>query len=163
MPNERSSDGERPDSKTAARPPMPRDKGGWHVAPAPDGRGMPEQPPSGRPAHRRPGFLWFVLALIALNWLSLLLFAPSTGQPRVTVSFNPYFLEQVKAGQVKSISSKGDTIQGTFKTKQQYPRGDKKATPTTLFATEVPSFWNDTQLAALLQEQHVEVNAKSTT
>jgi cell division protease FtsH len=124
---------------------------------------MPEQTPSGPPAHRRPGFLWFVLALIALNWLLLLLFAPSTGQPRVTVSFNPYFLEQVKAGQVKSISSKGDTIQGTFKTKQQYPRGDKKATPTTLFATEVPSFWNDSQLAALLQEKGVEVNAKSTT
>jgi cell division protease FtsH len=142
---------------------MPRDKGGWQVAPAPDGRGMPEQAPSGRPAHRRPGFLWFVLALIALNWLLLLLFAPSTGQPRVTVSFNPYFLEQVKAGQVKSISSKGDTIQGTFKTKQQYPRGDKKATPTTLFATEVPSFWNGSQLSALLQEKGVEVNAKSTT
>jgi cell division protease FtsH len=163
MPDEQSGEPNQPRSKTDAHPPMPRDKRGWHVAPAPDGRGMPEQAPSGPPAHRRRGFLWFVLALIALNWLSLLLFAPSTGQPRVTVSFNPYFLEQVKAGQVKSISSKGDTIQGTFKTKQQYPRGDKKATPTTLFATEVPSFWNDTQLAALLQEQHVEVNAKSTT
>jgi cell division protease FtsH len=124
---------------------------------------MPEQTPSGRPAHRRPGFLWFVLALIALNWLLLLVFQPSTGQPRVTVSFSPYFLEQVNAGQVKSISSKGDTIQGTFKTKQRYPRGDQKATPTTLFATEVPSFWNGSQLSALLQQKGVEVNAKSTT
>jgi cell division protease FtsH len=124
---------------------------------------MPEQTPSGPPAHRRRGFLWFVLALIALNWLTLLVFQPSTGQPRVTVSFNPYFLEQVNAGEVKSISSKGNTIQGTFKTKQRYPRNDQKATPTTLFATEVPSFWNGSQLSALLQEKHVEVNAKSTT
>jgi cell division protease FtsH len=142
---------------------MPRDKRGWHVAPAPDGRGMPEQTPTGPPAHRRRGFLWFVLILIAFNWLSVLLFAPVGGQPRVTVSFNPYFLEQVKGGEVKSISSKGDTIQGTFRSKLRYPATDKKAKPTTLFATEVPSFWNGSQLAALLQEKHVEVNAKSTT
>src|SRR5580693_6586403 len=88
-----------------AHPPMPRDKGGWHVAPAPDGRGMPEQAPSGPPAHRRPGFLWFVLILIAVNWLSVLLFTPSTGQPRVTVPFNPFFLSQLQAGQIKAIST----------------------------------------------------------
>src|SRR6185312_249638 len=63
---------DRPQSaRSDGRPPMPRDERGWQVAPAPDGRGMPEQP-APRPPHRRPGFLWFVLALIALNWLSLL-------------------------------------------------------------------------------------------
>ncbi len=36
-------------SRTDAHPPMPRDKRGWQVAPAPDGRGMPEQTPQ-RPA-----------------------------------------------------------------------------------------------------------------
>ncbi len=149
--------------KRSTHPPMPRDEGGWHVAPAPDGRGMPEQAPKGPPAHRRPSFWWFVLALIALNWISVLLFTPASGERRVTVSFNPYFLEHVKAGQVKSISSKGDTIEGTFKSKQRYQATNKKATPTTLFATEVPSFWNGSQLAALLQEKGVEVNAKSTT
>jgi cell division protease FtsH len=149
-------------SEASTHPPMPRDKRGWHVSPAPDGRGTPEQAPKGPPAHRRPGFLWFVLVLIALNWLSVLFFQPSPSQPRVTVSFNPYFLEQVKSGEVKSISSKGDTIQGTFRSKLRYPPTDKKATPSTLFATEVPSFWNGSQLAALLQEKGVEVNAKST-
>jgi cell division protease FtsH len=148
-------------SRTDAHPPMPRDKRGWQVAPAPDGRGMPEQP-GARPPHRRPGFLWFVLILVALNWISVLVFQPSSGQPRVTVPFSPYFLEQVKAGEVRSISSKGDSVQGTFKHKLRYPPSKKTATPTTLFATQVPTFWNGSQLSALLQERGVEINAKST-
>ncbi len=149
-------------SRADTHPPMPRDKRGWHVTPAPDGRGMPEQAPSGPPAHRRPGFLWFVLILVAVNWLSLLLFAPVSGERRVTVPFNPYFLQQVQGGQVKSISTKGDTIQGTFKAKRRYPPSDRKAKPTALFATEIPTFWNDSQLSGLLQEKGVEINAKST-
>ncbi len=58
------------------------------------------------------------------------------------VPFSPYFLQQLEAGQVKSISSKGDTIHGTFNAKLRYPPNDEKATPTTLFATQVPAFWN---------------------
>ncbi|HYM54770.1 MAG TPA: ATP-dependent zinc metalloprotease FtsH [Solirubrobacteraceae bacterium] len=146
-----------------AHPPMPRDKRGWQVSPAPDGRGMPEQTPSGPPAHRRPGFLWFVLILVTLNWVSVLLFQPaSSGEKRVTVSFNPFFLQAVQAGEVKSISSKGDTVEGTFKTKLRYPAGSKKASPTKLFATEIPTFWNGSELSALLKEKGVEINAKST-
>jgi len=150
-------------SRTDVHPPMPRDKRGWQVAPAPDGRGMPEQASTGPPAHRRPGFLWFVLILIAVNWLSVLFFQPSSGQPRVRIPFSPMFLSDVQAGQVKSISSKGDTIQGTFTTKVRYPASDKNATPTTLFATEVPSFWNGSQLSALLQSKGVQINAQPTT
>jgi cell division protease FtsH len=108
------------------------------------------------------GFWYFVLALIAINWLSVLFFQPSTGEQRVTVPFSPYFLEQVKGNTVSSISSKGDTIQGKFKAKLRYPATDKKATPTKLFATQVPSFWNGSQLSALLQEKGVEIKAEST-
>jgi cell division protease FtsH len=163
VPDEPAEQPESPGaSRTDAHPPMPRDKRGWQVAPAPDGRGMPEQTPSGPPAHRRPGFLWFVLVLVAINWLSLLLFQPSSGQPRITVPFKPFFLAQVQSGKVKSISSKGDTIQGTLKNKVRYPAHDKNAKPTTLFATQVPSFWNNAQLSALLKEKNVTINAKST-
>jgi len=151
------------DARSEAHPPLPRDKRGWQVAPAPDGRGMPEHANPGPPPHRMRGFWYFVLALIALNWLSVIFFQPSTGEERVTVPFSPYFLEHVKSGAVSSIASKGDTIQGKFKAKQRYPASDKKATPTKLFATQVPSFWNGSQLSALLQEKGVQIKAESTT
>jgi cell division protease FtsH len=140
---------------------MPRDHRGWRVAPAPDGRGAPD-PPKRRPPHRSRGFIWFVVALLVLNLGSVLLFSPS-GQERVKVPFSPYFLSEVQAGRVASIASKGDTVQGTFKSAVRYPATDTKATPTTLFATQVPTFWNNDQLTALLKSEGVEVNAQSTT
>ncbi|HEX3452856.1 MAG TPA: ATP-dependent zinc metalloprotease FtsH [Solirubrobacteraceae bacterium] len=149
-------------SRRDTHPRMPRDKRGWQVAPAPDGRGMPEQQPSGPPPHRRPSFWWFVIGLIALNWLSLLLFQPTTQEQRITVPFKPFFLQEVQKGQVKVISTRGDTIEGTLKAKIHYPAHDKNAPTTKLFATQVPSFWNGSQLTALLKEQGVTINAKST-
>ena len=146
--------------KRKTQPPMPRDKRGWQVAPAPDGRGTP--PSTQRPMHRSRGFIYFIVALLAINWLSVLLFQPSS-QPRVTIPFTPYFISEVKAGKVKLITTKGDAVQGTFKTKVVYPPGSKTATPTTLFATQVPAFWNGSQLEALLTSKHVEINAQSTT
>ncbi len=140
---------------------MPRDEGGWRVAPAPDGRGMPEgQKP--KPPHRWGGFWIAVIVILAINWILVLTLQPP-GQPRVTVPFSPNFLTQLDNGNVKSISSRGDTIQGTFANKVKYPANDTKATPTTLFSTEVPTFWNNNQLTELLQSKHVQVNAKSTT
>jgi cell division protease FtsH len=144
-----------------AHPPMPRDKRGWQVAPAPDGRGMPEQP-SKPPPHRRMGFLWFVLILVAINWLSLLLIHPTTSEPRITVPFKPFFLTQVQSGKVQMISTKGDTVEGKLKAKVKYPAHEKSAPSTKLFTTQVPTFWNGSQLTALLKEKNVTVNAKST-
>ena len=83
---------------------MPRDERGWRVAPAPDGRGMPD-PPARRPPH----------------------------------------------------------LQGTFKVAMRYPAAGPQAELTTLFSTEVPTFWNDNQLTALLQAHDVQINATSPT
>jgi len=150
-----------PGQKPAPRTPMPRDRQGWRVAPAPDGRGTPdEHKPS--PPHRWRGFWVFVVVLLALNWLSVLLIHPSSTRPRVKVPFSPYFLQELQDGNVKSISSKGDTIQGTFKASVRYPSTDTKATPTPFFSTEVPTFWNNSQLTQLLRSESVQVNAKST-
>ena len=45
--------------------PMPQDKGRWRVAPAPDGRGMPDEHKP-RPPHRLRGFWIFVAALLLI-------------------------------------------------------------------------------------------------
>src|SRR2546423_753276 len=140
-------------------PPRSRDGDGkppgWRVDPAPDGRGGDRPPRFG--FGRR--FLIVVLALLALNfWGSTLI--PSTHE-RVRVPYFPTFLEQVRAHNVASISSRGSTVQGTFRHKVTYPRGKKGAKTSRYFDTEVPTFANQDQLTNLLQTNGVTVNASS--
>jgi cell division protease FtsH len=145
--------------KPPAPAPMPRDKQGWRVAPAPDGRGTPpEHQPT--PPHRWR-WLWIaVVVLLAINFLSVLIAKPGS-KPRVTVPFSPYFLQQLDAGHVKSITSKSNTIQGTWTVALKYPANDSKATSTTLFSTQVPAFWNTAALTQELRAKGVQVNAKN--
>jgi cell division protease FtsH len=144
-------------NKAVPPAPMRQDKGRWRVVPAPDGRGMPDEHKP-KPPHRWRGFWIVVAALLVINVLSVLMVRSS--QPRVKVPFSPYFLHQVEAGRVKSISSKGDTISGTFTRQLVYPVGSKTK-PTTLFSTQVPTFWDNTALTRELQAKGVEVNAKN--
>jgi cell division protease FtsH len=62
---------------------------------------------------------------------------------------------------VKSITSTSGTIQGTWTVKLKYPASEKKATATTLFSTQVPSFWSTAALTTKLESEHVQVNAKN--
>jgi cell division protease FtsH len=137
---------------------MPRDKRGWRVAPAPDGRGLPdEHKPT--PPHRWRGLWIFLGVLLAINWLSVLIAVPN--ETRVAVPFSPYFVDQLAAGHVKSITSKSGTIQGTWSVALRYPEGDKKATTTKYFSTQIPSFWSNQQLTRELESKRVQVNAKN--
>ena len=72
------------------------------------------------------------------------------------VPYSPYFLDQVSAGHVATITSKGTAVQGTFTVAQSY----LGAKATTRFETEIPAFANTDSLSALLQRKHVVVNAK---
>jgi cell division protease FtsH len=138
---------------------MPRDKRGWRVAPAPDGRGLPdEHKPT--PPHRWRGLWIFLGVLLAINWLSVLIAVPNA-KTRVAVPFSPYFVDQLAAGHVKSITSKSGTIQGTWSVALRYPTGDKKATATKYFSTQIPSFWSNQQLTRELESKRVQVNAKN--
>ena len=96
----------------------------------------------------------FALVLLGVNFY---LGSRATQPPsRVRVPYSPFFLDQVRAGHVKEITSKGTAIQGTFTQKEQYA----KSKPTTRFQTEIPAFANNDALSQLLQEKKVVVNAQ---
>jgi cell division protease FtsH len=104
----------------------------------------------------RPNRRWIIFA-VGLLLLNFYLGSRAT-QPtsRVRVPYSPFFLEQVTAGNVKEITSKGTAIQGTFTQKEKYA-GSK---PTTKFRTEIPAFANNDALSKLLQQNRVVVNAE---
>src|SRR6266498_2236697 len=120
--------------------------------PAPRGSSpAPPQLPGFRPSRR---WILFALALLVFNFY---LGSRATQPPsRVRVPYSPFFLQQVSAGHVKEITSKGTAIQGTFTQKERYA-GSK---PTTRFRTEIPAFADNTALSALLQKKGVVVNAQ---
>jgi cell division protease FtsH len=74
---------------------------------------------------------------------------------QVTVPYSPFFLAQVRADNVKEISSQGETIQGHFRREVTYNK-----TKTDRFKTQVPTFANTDQLSALLQQHKVTINAE---
>jgi cell division protease FtsH len=116
--------------------------------------------PRGSTPRRPPRFTlnrnWtiFFLALLALN---IYLGSRAMREPaRPRVPYSPYFLQQVREGHVKSITSKGTAIQGEFTRKQQY--GDSK--PSDRFKTEIPAFADNDALTKLLESKGVVVNAQ---
>ena len=143
-----------PDPRTAPPPPSP-EHSGWRVHPAPDGRGKaPEKPPMLPWNPRR--FLGILVLLLALNYLLVAVFAPAA--PRPDISYSPYFLQQVRANNVKEISATGEQVKGKFRNKIDVP-GDSSKDKVSNFKTQVPTFANTRQLSQLLEEHNVQVNA----
>jgi cell division protease FtsH len=102
-----------------------------------------------------------LLGLLLLNYVVVSLFFGAGENPRVTIPYQPTFLEQVSDGNVATITAKGATIEGRFEKAVRYP--DAEATATTDFTTEVPEFADGAELDELLQENGVEVVAKPAT
>jgi cell division protease FtsH len=160
-PSRGAESGPAPESSadTPPPPPPPKTESGWRVDPAPDGRGAPA--PSKPPLIPRGRlFIWSVLALLAVN----LLFSFMTGRPedRERVPYQPFFVEQVEAGNVEEISSQADSIEGDLKRETTYdPPGDAEPVAVTGFETEVPAFIDPAELTRLLAEQDVVINAEA--
>ena len=124
-----------------------------------DGRGAaPERKPPMIPRSRQ--FVAILLGLLALN----LVISFITGGPadRERVPYQPFFVGQVEAGNVKEISSQEDSIEGELKREARYdPPGDAKPVTVGKFKTEVPTFIDPAQLTRLLDRQNVVINAKA--
>jgi cell division protease FtsH len=117
----------------------------------------PTAPPNVGLGGGRPRVRWWLLLLLAL--LAVNYWAGSRAmeaQSRVRVPYSPFFVQQVTAGNVTQITSKGTAIQGTFAKAATY--GDSK--PTTRFKTEIPSFADTKALSQLLARKGVVVNAQ---
>ena len=105
---------------------------------------------------RRRSFWMILVGLLILNFtISALLSRPAG---RLDVPYT-YFRQQIEAGNVKEVTSKGDEIQGQFNKEVKYPADDKKAKAQTKFKTVRPSFGDD-KLLTLMLEKNVTVNAK---
>ncbi len=134
----------------------PPQQPGWKITPAPDGRG---RQPSKRPSGPNPRWLavFLILALLALNfWVSSKVLGPN---PRVDIPYYPTFLTQLKDNNVSSISSTGNSIQGTFNKAVKYPADSKSAPTTIYFSTQIPSFAPQSDLFALVQQHKVTTTA----
>jgi cell division protease FtsH len=130
-----------PKAKTSPMPPADQD------APAPV-------------QHLQRHWPWWVTLLVALalNYLFISVFFP--GQPqRVEVSYT-FFKQQVEADNVAEISSRADTIQGTFRQAAAYPPDAGTVAKTVRdFSTVQPAF-ADPGLETLLNAHGVVINAR---
>jgi len=141
-----------PDPRTPPPQQGGKNRPGWRVEPAPDGRGaQPQRPPMIPWSPRR--FIVILIGLFVLNWALVQIFAPA--EKEIRVPYTPTFLNQLRGDNVKEISSTGETLQGEFKKDVTYE--DESAER---FETEVPTFADEEQLANLLEQHDVVVNAK---
>ncbi|MCD6728234.1 MAG: ATP-dependent zinc metalloprotease FtsH [Solirubrobacteraceae bacterium] len=111
------------------------------------------------PRQGRRMLITVFLTLLAVN----VVFALVTGRPSEStrVPYSPFFLEQVRKGNVKEISSTADTIDGRLDKSVAFTEpGAKAAVKVTHFKTQVPTFVNTDALSKSLEREGVVLNAR---
>ena len=109
---------------------------------------------------RSRALLAFFAGLLVLNLLISFLTGAPPDRPRVP--YQPFFLEQVVAGNVEAITSRADSIEGELKKPTTYdPPGDDKPVEVDRFKTQVPAFIDRAGLTRVLTEQEVVINASA--
>jgi cell division protease FtsH len=106
----------------------------------------------------RPTRIVFYIVLLALA-LGLNYWGAHrvTQETRIRVPYSPFFLQEVRSGNVVSVVSTASELQGEFAHATK-PAGT--STASVHFVTEIPSFANTNELSQLLQTHGVVVNAK---
>jgi len=105
-------------------------------------------------------FIAILLGLLVLNLV--ISFVTRGPADRDRVPYQPFFVEQVQAGNVLKITSKEDAIEGELKREATYdPPGDAKPVKVTKFKTQVPTFIDPAALTKLLDQGNVVINAEA--
>lgn len=97
---------------------------------------------------------WVALILLVMPWISRLL----TGGGGVTIDYST-FKNQVRAGNVTSVTVSGQEIRGELEEPEQYTVNADQTITYSQFVTHLPSFGDD-ELMPLLEENNVEVAAE---
>ena len=133
---------------TAPPPPTQR------AQPSDDGEG--KRPPL---IPRSRTFIAFVLGLLVVNLV--ISFVTGSPEERERVPYQPFFVDQLRAGNVEEITSQADSIEGELGEAATYdPPGDGDPVEVTRFQTEVPAFIDRAGLTDLLTDQEVVINAE---
>jgi cell division protease FtsH len=105
-------------------------------------------------------FIAILLGLLAINLV--ISFVTGSPEERERVPYQPFFVDQVTAGNVEEISSQEESIEGELKAEATYdPPGDGDPVTVKSFETEVPAFIDPAQLTQLLAKQNVVINAEA--
>ena len=105
----------------------------------PNGTGGPPTPP------------WLWLLLIAAFALIFFQFRPNS---EVAVDYQPWFMEQAEAGNIKSLSIQGSEVHGELRKEQKYqpPSASAAQVKVTRFSTNFPSGESPRPLLDKVQE-----------
>jgi cell division protease FtsH len=104
-------------------------------------------------------FTTFLIGLLVLNLV--LSFITGGAPQREQVPYQPFFVDQLTAGNVNEITSRGDSIEGVLAKKVKYdPPGSAKPVEVTRFKTLVPAFINRQGLTKLVTDKQVVINAE---
>lgn len=152
-----------PGDSGRARPPGPEEQRGATATSA----DRPNDPQDLRRTIRSPRFWVTLVIVLAINWFLVPQLFPEP-QDRITVPYT-FFKQQVAAGNVAEITSRGEDIQGTFKqmvpdptamvqTPTAQPEGVPVPQTYPKFATIKPAF-DDPELLPLLEQNKVVITA----
>jgi cell division protease FtsH len=106
---------------------------------------------------RRQRYIFYAVGISVLLLFNIWAANNAFQANRVRVPYSPFFVQQIRDGNVESITSTGTAIQGRLKRAVKLAAGEKAARD---FSTEIPSFADTTQLDRLLESHHVSLNAE---
>jgi cell division protease FtsH len=104
---------------------------------------------------------WIVALIVGAFIVNYWLASRSLSEPpRLRIPYSPLFVDQIREGNVESITSKGTSLQGLFKQPVRYPPTGTDSRESRRFSTLIPSFADTAALSKLLEQKKVVINAE---